>query len=178
MTMPNMTSTTPRSLSIAVILLSGAGALTVSLALPGAKARAAITRLRKALAAAEARPARHLYQHQPGRQRGRLGRQGRHGPGHRHRLDQDDRRGARPAARARQHGAGPHRHTIDQGGASGSTGIWKAGAALRNAAAEARRVLVEMAAEKLGVAGRAIGRSRTASSATRATPARKLPMGS
>src|SRR6202051_3151632 len=41
--------------------------------------------------------------------------------------------------------------TTDQGGASGSTGIWKAGAALRNAAAEARRVLVEMAAEKLGV---------------------------
>ena len=40
--------------------------------------------------------------------------------------------------------------TVDQGGASGSTGIWKAGAALRNAAAEARRVLVEMAAEKLG----------------------------
>ncbi|HEV3490975.1 MAG TPA: molybdopterin cofactor-binding domain-containing protein, partial [Reyranella sp.] len=41
--------------------------------------------------------------------------------------------------------------TTDQGGASGSTGIWKAGAAMRNAAAEARRVLVEMAAEKLGV---------------------------
>src|SRR4051794_33705097 len=39
--------------------------------------------------------------------------------------------------------------TVDQGGASGSTGIWRAGAALRNAAAEARRVLVEMASEKL-----------------------------
>ena len=37
------------------------------------------------------------------------------------------------------------------GGASGSTGIWKAGAAMRNAAAEARHVLVEMASEKLGV---------------------------
>ncbi|HTD89017.1 MAG TPA: molybdopterin cofactor-binding domain-containing protein, partial [Burkholderiales bacterium] len=42
--------------------------------------------------------------------------------------------------------------TVDQGGASGSTGIWRAGAALRNAAAEARRTLLEMAAEKLGVA--------------------------
>jgi CO/xanthine dehydrogenase Mo-binding subunit len=42
--------------------------------------------------------------------------------------------------------------TVDQGGASGSTGIWFGGIALRNAAAEARLVLVEMAAEKLGVA--------------------------
>ena len=41
--------------------------------------------------------------------------------------------------------------TVDQSGASGSTGIWRAGAALRNAAAEARRVLVEMASEKLNV---------------------------
>jgi CO/xanthine dehydrogenase Mo-binding subunit len=37
------------------------------------------------------------------------------------------------------------------GGASGSTGIWKGGAALRNAAAEARHTLLEMASEKLGV---------------------------
>src|SRR5882757_5621605 len=41
--------------------------------------------------------------------------------------------------------------TVNQGGASGSTGIWRGGAALRNAAAEARRILVEMAAEKLSV---------------------------
>ena len=41
--------------------------------------------------------------------------------------------------------------TINMGGASGSTGIWKGGATMRAAAAEARRVLVEMAAEKLGV---------------------------
>jgi nicotinate dehydrogenase subunit B len=41
--------------------------------------------------------------------------------------------------------------TINQGGASGSTGVQKGGLAMRNAAAEARRVLVEMAAEKLGV---------------------------
>src|SRR6185503_1470578 len=41
--------------------------------------------------------------------------------------------------------------TINQGGASGSTGIWKGGTALRNAAAEARRVLVEMASEWLHV---------------------------
>ena len=41
--------------------------------------------------------------------------------------------------------------TINMGGASGSTGIWKGGAALRNAAAEARHTLLEMASEKLGV---------------------------
>src|SRR5882672_9345507 len=41
--------------------------------------------------------------------------------------------------------------TINQGGASGSTGIWKGGSALRNAAAEARRVLIEMASERLRV---------------------------
>ena len=42
--------------------------------------------------------------------------------------------------------------TVDQGGASGSTGIWNAGSALRNAAAEARRTLLDMGAAKLGVA--------------------------
>ncbi|MCW2573639.1 MAG: molybdopterin binding aldehyde oxidase and xanthine dehydrogenase [Frankiales bacterium] len=41
--------------------------------------------------------------------------------------------------------------TINMGGASGSTGIWKGGASMRAAAAEARRILLEMAAEKLGV---------------------------
>jgi CO/xanthine dehydrogenase Mo-binding subunit len=41
--------------------------------------------------------------------------------------------------------------TINMGGASGSTGIWKGGAAMRNAAAEARSILVAMASEKLGV---------------------------
>ena len=41
--------------------------------------------------------------------------------------------------------------TVDQGGASGSTGIWFGGIALRNAAAEARLVLLEMAAAKFGV---------------------------
>ena len=39
--------------------------------------------------------------------------------------------------------------TLNQGGASGSTGIEQGGRPLRNAAAEARRVLVGLAAEKL-----------------------------
>ena len=42
--------------------------------------------------------------------------------------------------------------TCNQGGVSGSTGVQRGGIALRNAAAEARRVLVEQAAAKLGVA--------------------------
>jgi CO/xanthine dehydrogenase Mo-binding subunit len=41
--------------------------------------------------------------------------------------------------------------TVNQGGASGSTGVRFAGSALRIAGAEARRVLVAKAAEKLGV---------------------------
>ena len=41
--------------------------------------------------------------------------------------------------------------TCNQGGASGSTGIQYGGMALRNAAAEARRILLERAAERLKV---------------------------
>jgi CO/xanthine dehydrogenase Mo-binding subunit len=41
--------------------------------------------------------------------------------------------------------------SVNQGGASGSTGIQLGGKQMRMAAAEARRVLVEMAAAKLGV---------------------------
>jgi len=41
--------------------------------------------------------------------------------------------------------------SVNQGGASGSTGVWRGGKQLRMAAAEARRVLIEMAAAKLGV---------------------------
>ena len=41
--------------------------------------------------------------------------------------------------------------TVNQGGASGSTGIQKGGIPLRNAAAEARRMLVELASQRLGV---------------------------
>ena len=42
--------------------------------------------------------------------------------------------------------------SVNQGGASGSTGIQEGGKQMRMAAAEARRVLVQMAADKLGVA--------------------------
>ena len=42
--------------------------------------------------------------------------------------------------------------SVNQGGASGSTGVQEGGRQMRMAAAEARRVLVEMAADKLGLA--------------------------
>jgi CO/xanthine dehydrogenase Mo-binding subunit len=48
------------------------------------------------------------------------------------------------------------RTSVNQGGASGSTGIQRGGVQMRAAAAEARRVLVEMAAEKLGLAAEAL----------------------
>ncbi|MEA2907802.1 MAG: nicotinate dehydrogenase subunit [Alphaproteobacteria bacterium] len=41
--------------------------------------------------------------------------------------------------------------SVDQGGASGSTGVQNGGKQMRVAAAEARRILVEMAAQKFGV---------------------------
>jgi CO/xanthine dehydrogenase Mo-binding subunit len=46
--------------------------------------------------------------------------------------------------------------TLNQGGASGSTGVQEGGRQMRMAAAEARRVLVAMAAEKLGVPAAAL----------------------
>ena len=50
--------------------------------------------------------------------------------------------------------------SVNQGGASGSTGIQLGGKQMRVAAAEARRVLVEMAAAKLGTPGRPAHRHR------------------
>ena len=46
---------------------------------------------------------------------------------------------------------GDTRTSVNQGGASGSTGLQLGGMQMRRAAAEARRLLVEMAATKLGV---------------------------
>jgi CO/xanthine dehydrogenase Mo-binding subunit len=45
---------------------------------------------------------------------------------------------------------GDSANSVNQGGASGSTGVQNGGKQMRMAAAEARRVLVEMAADKLG----------------------------
>ena len=54
-------------------------------------------------------------------------------------------------------------NSVNQGGASGSTGIQFGGKQMRMAAAEARRVLVEMASARARHAGRAARSSSTAS---------------
>ena len=63
--------------------------------------------------------------------------------------------------------------TFNMGGASGSTGIWRGGAAMRAAAAEARGVLVGMAAETLGVPADQLGVDNGVVSA-KADPAKKV----
>ena len=64
-------------------------------------------------------------------------------------------------------------YTLNQGGASGSTGVEKGGKALRYAAAEARRVLLARASARLGVP---VDQLATADGAVfvRATPAQRL----
>lgn len=66
--------------------------------------------------------------------------------------------------------------TVNQGGASGSTGIERGANPLRNAAAEARRVLLELGAERLGVDA---GEVAVAEGAVhlRADPARRAGFG-
>ena len=66
--------------------------------------------------------------------------------------------------------------SVNQGGASGSTGIQLGGKQMRMAAAEARRVLVEMAADEARRAGRRSSPSPTASCTPRATRRRRRPM--
>ena len=131
-------------------LLAGAGALTVYLALPGVKAKAAIATKASRLALEPDQLSTYISINQDGSAVGWVGKidmgQGTDIGWIKMIAEELDL----PTDRVSMV-QGHTDLTTDQGGASGSTGIWKAGAALRNAAAEARRVLVEMASEKLGV---------------------------
>src|SRR3984957_1306170 len=131
-------------------LLAGTGALTVWLGLPGLKARAAIATKASRLALEPDQLATYISINQDGSAVGWVGKvdmgQGTEISWIKMIADELDL----PPERVSMV-QGHTDLTTDQGGASGSTGIWKAGAALSNAAPEARRVLVEMAAEKLGV---------------------------
>jgi nicotinate dehydrogenase subunit B len=131
-------------------LLAGVGALTVCVALPGAKAEAAIATQGSRLALKPDQLATYISINQDGSAVGWIGKidmgQGTDIGWIKMIAEELDL----PPERVSMV-QGHTDLTMDQGGASGSTGIWKAGAAMRNAAAEARRVLVEMAAEKLGV---------------------------
>jgi len=131
-------------------LIAGAGALTVAVLLPGRKARAAIATMASRAELKPDRLATYISINQDGSAVGWLGKVDM-GQGTdigwikmiAEELDLPTDRVSLVLGHTDQ--------TINMGGASGSTGIWKGGASLRNAAAEARRVLVEMAAEKLSV---------------------------
>jgi nicotinate dehydrogenase subunit B len=131
-------------------VIAGAGALVVFVALPGIKARAAIDTLRSRLPLEPDQLATYISINQDGSAVGWIGKvdmgQGTEIGWIKMIADELDLPPDRVSVVL-----GHTDQTINQGGASGSTGIWKAGATLRNAAAEARRVLVEMASEKLGV---------------------------
>jgi nicotinate dehydrogenase subunit B len=131
-------------------LCAGAGALTVAVLLPGRKARAAIATMASRAALRPDRLATYISINQDGSAVGFIGKvdmgQGTDIGWIKMIAEELDL----PADRVSMV-QGHTDQTINMGGASGSTGIWKGGTALRNAAAEARRVLVEMAAEKLGV---------------------------
>jgi CO/xanthine dehydrogenase Mo-binding subunit len=131
-------------------LLASAGALMVSVALPGVKVRAATAGLDKRTPLKPDQLATYISVNQDGSAVGWIGKvdmgQGTEIGWVKMIAEELDL----PAERVTIV-QGHTDVTINQGGASGSTGIWKGGAAMRNAAAEARRVLVDMAAEKLGL---------------------------
>jgi CO/xanthine dehydrogenase Mo-binding subunit len=131
-------------------LLAGAGALVVSVTLPGIKARAATAGAASRIPLKPDQLATYISVNQDGSAVGWVGKvdmgQGTEIGWVKMIAEELDL----PAERVTIV-QGHTDVTINQGGASGSTGIWRGGAAMRNAAAEARRVLVEMAAEKLGV---------------------------
>src|SRR4051812_33217371 len=131
-------------------LLARAGALVVSVTLPGIKARAATSTLDTRLPLKPEQLATYISINQDGSAVGWVGKVDM-GQGTdigwikmiAEELDLPTDRVSMVQGHSDQ--------TINMGGASGSTGIWKGGAALRNAAAEARHTLLEMASEKLGV---------------------------
>ena len=127
--------------------LTAAGALVVTVALPGVKARAATTGTRLPLKAD--RLATYISINQDGSATGWVGKvdmgQGTEIGWAQMIAEELDL----PVARVTIV-QGHTDATINMGGASGSTGIWRGGVVMRATAAEARRLLLDMAAEKLG----------------------------
>ena len=131
-------------------LLAGAGALVVSVTLPGVKARAATSTLASRLPLKPEQLATYISINQDGSAVGWIGKvdmgQGTEIGWVKMIAEELDLPTDRVSIVQ-----GHTDVTINMGGAAGSTGIWKGGVAMRNASAEARRMLVEMASEKLGV---------------------------
>src|ERR1700709_1945264 len=121
-------------------LLAGAGALTVYLAMPGVKAQAAIATKSSRLALEPDQLSTYISINQDGSAVGWVGKidmgQGTDIGWIKMIAEELDL----PTDRVSMV-QGHTEMTVDQGGASGSTGVWRAGAALRNAAAEARYAL-------------------------------------
>src|SRR5580698_1494706 len=130
-------------------LIAGTGALTVWLGLPGMKAQAAIATKASRLALEPDQLATYISINQDGSAVGWIGKvdmgQGTEIGWIKIMAEELDL--PTDSVSIVQ---GHTDQTINMGGASGSTGIFRGGAVLRTAAAEARRVLVEMASEKLG----------------------------
>ena len=131
-------------------LLAGAGALVVSVTLPGVKARAATSTLASRLPLKPEQLATYISINADGSAVGWVGKvdmgQGTDIGWIKMIAEELDL----PTDRVSMV-QGHTDVTINMGGASGSTGIWKGGAAMRNAAARHAGALVEMASEKLGV---------------------------
>ena len=131
-------------------LLAGAGALVVSVTLPGVKARAATSTLASRLPLKPEQLATYISINQDGSAVGWIGKvdmgQGTDIGWIKMIAEELDL----PTDRVSMV-QGHSDVTINMGGASGSTGIWKGGAVMRNAASAARHALLEMASEKLGV---------------------------
>jgi nicotinate dehydrogenase subunit B len=130
-------------------LLAGAGALVVSITLPGVKARAATATLASRFPLKPEQLATYISINQDGSVVGWIGKvdmgQGTDIGWIKMIAEELDL----PTDRVSMV-QGHSDVTINMGGASGSTGIWKGGPVMRNAAAAARHALLEMASEKLG----------------------------
>jgi len=156
-------------------LLSAFGALTVSVVMPGVSARAATLGLEKRPALDPKKLASYISIRQDGTAIAYFGKMD---------MGQGTDMGVAqmvaeeldlPVERVLVD-MGDSGTSLDQGGASGSTGVSNGGVTLRNAAAEARRLMVDMAAQHLGVpAADLVVDSGIISS--KSTPAKKVSYG-
>ena len=136
-------------------VLLGGGALVVSIGAAVSPDMLLSHRLtRKAQKPPNTRPIIVLHRDQCRRQRHRLF--GKPWPKASHRYWTDGGGGTRRAVQGRHGHYGQMALSVNQGGASGSTGIQFGGKQMRMAAAEARRVLVEMAAARFSVPAKLI----------------------
>ncbi len=115
---------------------------------------------RRALSRSRFPPARFVDRHPRRQHRDLLRRQDRSRPGHRHGVPPDHERRARHRVREHQLRDGRTDNTVDQGGSGGSDALQTDGYPMRRVAAEARRVLLEMASRAFRCSGHGARRQR------------------